>query len=387
MKSKGSKTVRRGILFGCIGVLLLSVSVFAAYGSASGYGKYKEAAIDLVTATDNATIRLESSVRFDGEEKINETAIYRVDGKNQSTHSKSIVNGGSADLNGEYFYSVIDGSVEEFRSDSDIYDVYSVDDDYGREGFFGSYGEGEKKLVKFGSLLADTVLGDLKNNVVLVGEKDGVKNYRLDVKGEQMPPLINAALDLASYGENSVGYTYYEDEEATLKAYYEKTYGEPLPEDVAAYINGDYDEYEEGSAEEAAYDRAWESYYKIYDEMEESYQKIIDEKDCFLYVNKDGSYEIYESYGEMAMAENLATDISDFFLSKTILDQVVFNAGLDENDALVTNDCTLTFTATDSTGKAHKIEYFLKLRVSDRGSTEVQRFDTGNRTMENLDEE
>ncbi len=385
MKSKGSKTVKRGILFGCIGVLLLSVSVFAAYGSASGYGKYKDAVIDLVTATDNATIRMEQVVRLDGEERINDTSIFRVDGKNQSIHSKSV----NDSWNEERFYSEIDGSAEEFYVENDFYSVYSVDDEYGGEGFFGGYGEGEKKLVKFGSLLADTVLGDLKNNVVLVGEKDGIKDYRLDVKAEQMPPLINAALDLANYNENSYAYTTYEDEEATVKAYYEKTYGEPLPEAAAAYINGDYDDFnfEEGSAEEKAYDEAWESYYEIFDEMESSYQKIIDENNCFLYVNKDGSYESYDSYSEMAVAENMATDVSDFFFRETILDNVISNFRLDENDDLVANDCSVTFTATDAEGKAHKIEYFLKLTVSDRGSTVVERFDTGGRTMENLDEE
>ncbi len=371
MKSKlFSKRMTRGIVCGLVGVLILSVSAFAAYGSTSGYGKYKDAVTNLVVNSDNMTIKASSSVSYDGDTPSKTAVVYKQDGKNSSTHEKSLSKGSEG--SDEYFYWVIDGTATSFSKNSDTYSQYPDESD----GTFLNMGKYSDKVVKFASLFADTVLGDLKNNVVLVGDEDGIRSYSLDVSAEQVPALINAGIDLVLTQENTGGYTTYEDQEATFAIYYEKIKGEKCPDDFFGIVNsGEYNEFR---------DEFRDVLDEVTQAMDEEYYKILEEQyngEGILYVKADGSYTAYPTYSEYAMENEYGTSDLEAYLGKNaVLDGVKFNFSLDEKDRLVSNDMTISLSSTDDKGKEHDIQCSFALKISDYGTTQVTPFDVGNRT-------
>lgn len=367
MKSKlFSKRMTRGIVCGLVGVLVLSVSAFAAYGSTSGYGKYKDAVTNLVVNSDNMTMKVSSDLSYDGDMPFKTVMVYKQDGKNSSTHEKDMSKGSEG--SDEYFYSVIDGTATSFFKDSDEYSQFPDESD----GTFLNMGKYSDKVVKFASLFADTVLGDLKNNVVLVGDEDGIRSYSLDVSAEQVPALINAGIDLVLTQENTSSYTTYEDHEATFALYYEKIKGEKCPDDFFDMANsGEHDE-------------LWDVMDEVTTAMDEEYNKILTEQyngEGILYVKSDGSYTVYPTYSEYVMENDYGTPNFEAYLGKNaVLDGVKFNFSLDEKDRLVSNDMTISFSSTDNKGKAHDLQCSFALKVSDYGTTQVTPFDVGNRT-------
>lgn len=367
MKSKlFSKRMTRGIVCGLVGVLVLSVSAFAAYGSTSGYGKYKDAVTNLVVNSDNMTIKMNGSLSYDGDTPYKTAVVYKYDGKNSSIHEKNMSKGSEG--SDEYFYSVIDGTATSFFENSDTYSQYPDEGDGG----FLDMGKYSDKVVKFASLFADTMLGDLKNNVVLVGDEDGIRSYSLDVSAEQVPALINAGIDLILTQENASGYTTYEDHEATFAIYYEKIKGEKCPDDFFDMANsGEHDE-------------LWDVHDEVTQAMDEEYYKILEEQyngEGILYVKADGSYTVYPTYSEYAMENDYGTpDLQAYLAKNAVLDGVKFNFSLDEKDRLVSNDMTVSFSSTDDKGKDHDIQCSFALKISDYGTTQVTPFDIGNRT-------
>ena len=367
MKSKlFSKRMTRGIVCGLVGVLVLSVSAFAAYGSTSGYGKYKDALTKLVLDTDNVTMKLSAGVSYDGDTPFKTAMVYKYDGKNFSRYEKTV---SSIDDNSdEWYYSVIDGTATQFWSDGDTYDEYPYE---GETSFF-DMGEYSDKMVKFLSVFADTVVGDLKNNVVLVNDEDGIRSYSLDVTADQVPALISAGLDLVLAQENTTNYVSYEDYDAGYAAYYEKTKGEALPE---GYFDTLYDE---NNTE------MWDEYDELTIAMDQEYNSVLQDQyngEGILYVKADGTYQHYATYSEYAVdAEYGTKDFAAYLGKNAVLSNVKFNFSLDEKDRLVSNDAVVTFSSTDPKGTEHEVKCSLSLKFSDYGTTVVTPFDTGDRT-------
>ena len=362
-----SKRMSRAIACGLVGVLLLSVSVFAAYGSASGYGKYKESVTSLITDTKNATMKLSQTITYDGEVTYKNVSITKMDGTNGSTHTKEVSKDKS--YNYENWYSSVNGQAIQFSAGDNYYNTW--DGDY----FANPFGESEysDKIVKFTSLLADTVLGDLKNNFVLVNSEKGFHTYSLDLTADQMPALVNAGLDLmlVSAGTNT-GYTIYEDSDSTLKDYYEKNHDEALPEDFFEKVNGS---------------DAPGSYYDIYDdtweEMNNYYDNLLEENydgNGIMYVKADGTYEMFDDYSVYCRTHEMyGNSITDYLGANAIMSKATMNVTFDDNNRIVENDGTVYFEQTDKDGTKHTLEYTLRLDIADYGTTKVTPFDTGDR--------
>lgn len=362
-----SKRMSRAIACGLVGVLLLSVSVFAAYGSASGYGKYKESVTSLITDTKNATMKLSQTITYDGEVAYKNVSITKMDGTNGSTHTKEVSKDKS--YNYENWYSSVNGQAIQFSAGDNYYNTWDGDS------FSNPFGESEysDKIVKFTSLLADTVLGDLKNNFVLVNSEKGFHTYSLDLTADQMPALVNAGLDLmlVSAGTNT-GYTMYEDSDSTLKDFYEKNHGEALPEDFFERVNGS---------------DAPGSYYDIYnetwEEMTEYYDNLLEENydgNGIMYVKADGTYEMFDDYSVYCRTYDMyGNSITDYLGVNAIMSKATMNVTLDDNNRITENDGTVYFEQTDKDGTKHTLEYTLRLDVADYGTTKVTPFDTGDR--------
>ena len=72
---------------------------------------------------------------------------------------------------------------------------------YGREGMFdGMYTDDEQdnetmgKIIRFVELAGDTLVGDLKNNIVYVSGDDDSASYEINLDAIQIPELANAGL-------------------------------------------------------------------------------------------------------------------------------------------------------------------------------------------------
>lgn len=361
-----SKRLTRGVVVGLIGVLVLSVSVFAAYGNSSGYGKYKTAITNLITEHSNFSIDMDQKIICDGKTMYSAKTTNLRDGKNGSEHSTEVFPNGEKD---EYFYSVVDGKAVDFYSDSHFYNVYDNTDYYAR----WDLGENSDKVVKFASILADTVVGDLKNNVVLVSEKDGVSTYELKVEPNQLPALISSGLDLLTAVNGDPGnFNIYEDNEATFTAYYEKVKGEPLPE---GYFDRIYnDDSEDGTAET-------KEYYELWEQMDQSYMDIAEDKEWIIYVHADGTYDCFENESELAQAgcDYYCTNFPSYLGANAVFNHLEFRFSLDDKDRIVDNEMILVFDSTDKKGKAHTLEWDLSMKISDYGTTVVKAFDPGDR--------
>ncbi len=359
------------LVFGLIGVLLLSVSAFAAYGSTSGYGKYKDAVKTLVTATDNVTCEMNAVLKYDGKVVTEYTTQGKLDGKNVYSHEISKTNG-KTDY--ESFSTTIKGVATSYNVDDTGYDQY--ESDYSNPLLFG---DESARLVNFAELLADTVLGDLKNNVVLVSSEEGVSSYKLELSAEQIPAIVNAGIALMTVSDNSnTGWVTYDDSDATYAAYYKETTGETLPE---GYFD---DLYEKGS------DAQWDQYNEVWSKMDAKYQDLLNEEyhnDVIINVKIDGSYSVYDSYD--AYAEECLTDsgsIEDYLNDNAVLTKMVCNFAVNDDQQLVSNDFTVTFDTTDTKGVSHQVEYLIKAKLSDYGKTVVSPLDVGDRTLRTYDE-
>lgn len=367
--SKTRKNPRRllsALVFGLIGVLLLSVSAFAAYGSTSGYGKYKDAVKTLVTNTDNVTGAMNAVLKYDGK-VVNEYTIQgKLDGKSTYSHELSKTNG---ETDYEMFSATIKGVTTSYNVDDSGYDQY--ESGYDNSPFFG---EASSKLVSFAELLADTVLGDLKNNVVLVSSADGVSNYKLELSAEQIPAIVNAAIALMTVSDNSnTGWVTYEDSDATYAGYYKGTAGESLPED---YFD---DLYENGS------DAQWDQYNEIWNKMDEKYQELLREEyhnNVIINVKADGSYTVYDSYDVYAEECLLGSgSIENYLNDNAALSKVVCNFAINGEQRLIANDFAVTFDTTDTKGVSHQVEFLIKVKLSDYGKTVISPLDVGGRTL------
>lgn len=373
MKMKtNSKRLTRAVAIGLAGVLVLSVSAFAAWGSSSGYGKYKDAVTKVFTETENVTIDADTSILYDDDVAFHGEIQYKIDGKNYASHEKSTPTVNTDEYGNEYFSTVIGTTETTFHTAQDYYyqnelSIESINNPLS----LGEYGD---KVIQFGKLCADTVLGDLKNNVVLVDKKGGVRNYTLDISGDQVPALINSGIDLVmtATGQNG-GYVAYEDSDKAFAAYYEKSTGTPLADDYFDVLYGD------DSTEDM-----WEEYNDIYEAMDKEYRDVLEKsgEKAMIYVAPDGSYKVYENYAAYARDTQYGTSNMDAYLdANAVLKNVKFDFALDENDRLVSNDLTITFDQTDAKGDAHKVSIVINVDFSDYGTTKVEPLDVGDRTL------
>lgn len=373
MKMKtNSRRLTRAVLIGLVGVLVLSVSAFAAWGSSSGYGKYKDAVTKIFTETDNVTIDADTSILYDGDVAFHGEYQMKIDGNDYAQYERSTLSDNTDEYGNEFQLTAIGNTETYFYTQEDWYGQYERDMNYADNPLsLGDYGD---KVVKFGKLCADTVLGDLKNNVVLVDDKNGIRSYSLEVTADQIPALINSGIDLVMTASGSSGgYVTFENTDDAFAFYYEKSKGKALPEGYFDNLYG------EDSSEEM-----WEEYNEIHSEMCAYYEEIrVKSGDgSVLYVKADGSYDVYEDYSSYAMSTEYGTSNMEAYLGKNaVLHKVKFDFSLDKEDRLVANDLSIIFSSTGNDGKGHTVELRLNVDFSDYGTTEVLPLDTGDRQL------
>jgi hypothetical protein len=383
------------------GVLVLAVSAAAAFGSVSGYSKAKDGVKTLLLSTDNVTIQGTGTLAVDGEATATVQVGWAMDGNNYSVHSFTQ----SGNQTEDTFDTMLNGVNTWYDAAQDYYHQY----DYGTSGAsarsntllgYDPDDEMSQRLVNFVEIATDTLVGDLKNNVVQIGSQDGVDLYQLSISQSQVPALVNAGLSLLAYA-SAEGGTYdiqYEDYDQSLIHYYETTTGTTLPDAVKGYITGDTDmgtlDLEDVYAEnEALIDQVYDVCYpddvdgEDVENWNDQYYDVLNAHDGgVVYVYADGSYDYYVDGQAFCLAHpETSMDYLEYYLGEDLsLDSVSCTFGVDQQNRLTQATFQADFTSSDSNGAHHKLTLSGEMTATDYGTTTVQPLDVGDRTQVDL---
>lgn len=365
------------------GVLILAVSATAAFGSVNGYTTYKEAVKKLALKTDNVTISGTVNLAMDGKELMTYQMDAAIDGANNSTHATATTAGVRVE---DTYHTMLNGVTTSFNADEKYYNTYSYENGESSSGtnLLGIENDDEmaNRMITFMEIAADTVVGDLKNNFVQVGEKDGNTLYQVNISKSQVPSLVNAGLSLMAYSvaeQENYGRVIYENMAATEIAYYEKTTGEALSEEFKQGYQGrgDDDWYEK-------HDAQLEKFNEVTSKLWEGHQAQLEKKGDvgILFVKADGSTEYYATGKAFATAhpEETAEEFSYYIGEDMSLEAVACTFGVDKNGNLTSNQISATFSTTEKDGTRHEMTMKGDVTLKNFGSTTVSPLDVGNRT-------
>ncbi len=365
------------------GVLILAVSATAAFGSVNGYTTYKEAVKKLALKTNNVTVSGNVNLTVDGKEVMTYQMDVALAGANNASHITAKADGVILE---EAYQTTLNGVSTRFNPAQDYYDTYEYATDAAPTNFLGIEEDDEmaNRMITFMEIAADTVVGDLKNNFVQVGEKDGSTLYQVNISKSQVPSLVNAGLSLMAYSvadQDNYGYIRWVDWDATQIANYEKVTGSAMSEELKGYYTGkgDIDEtwYEDHEDE---IKKADEITSKLYD----TYQAQLEKKGDVgvLYVKADGSTEYYATGKAFVQAhpEEGADDFSYYIGEDMSLETVSCTFGVDKSGNLTSNEISATFSTVEKDGTRHEITMKGDVSLKDYGTTTVSPLDVGNRT-------
>lgn len=377
---------KRSRITACLvaGVLILAVSATAAFGSVGGYSQYKTAVMALALEEKNFSAVGNASVKLGDQEILTYSVDYAQDGQNRYTHSTTVQEG----LTDEYYDGSLNGTGIWFHTKDKGYSKHEGATATETLMGFDKNDKTQQRIVSFLEISADTVVGELKNNFVQVGSKDGVDLYQVNIAQAQVPSLVNAGLSLfacavASDSGNAWGIQY-EDADATRFGYYEKVTGTPVPQEVKDYYKYGWTEedYEAYQDEIDAFDQA------IYGESAnwtDEYNHVLDAHNGgIVYVHADGTYDYYaDSFAYVEAHPEDGMNYLDRFIGDDMsLQNVDCTFGVDSKGNLTENHITVTFLTTDREGVAHTLVMEGQVNLTDYGTTTVTVPDVGNRTEE-----
>lgn len=333
-----------------LGALLLSGSALANYDNASGYTKLKNGMLNMMTV-ENFSVDANYSLKFNGTELDSMQTEYKYD-RNGSTsaYTKTLDSYGSSEMWTQDGFNI--------SHYNDTYSVHTAPS----KGFNDSYlsGTGEDKnttdkVVNFAELLCDTLVGDLKNNFVLVSAENGVSTYQIDLSKEQIPELIQSGLSVLFGTSSNSGYVTFDCDitnmtDAELEALSDEAYG------VLA---------------------------------EHNYVGVV----C---VMEDGTIEYYASESEYYHAAGTvdvdATSLNSLyslFADDPSISGVSCTVTLDSEGRLSYIKASGTLTGKDEDGKELNATLDLELSFYDYGTTSIEAFDKSllNFNWENADDD
>jgi len=337
------------------GVLILSGAAYANYDNAIGYSTLKNAAKSLLYEK-NFSADLEVSLDMNGtlmvDAVVNGKFALSPDGL-RSEDAYSLFSGSNTyDKKGNLVESFEDGT-REVAYDGSVYTQYS-----GQEWFERSYSgsplpsldndETAAKTVRFLELLADTMVGDLKNNFVLTKNDGNFKTYAVNLQREQIPELINAGLSMIFAQIN--------DSRSMSNA---------------SFVTSEYDTEDRTLAEarhaEVLHEEAWRL-------LEEKGHKGI------VKIERDGSFTYYPTYAEYRKS---FADSDDFDYDALLAgsDPYISHASciftIDEQGRLVDSTMKGTLSMKDEMGQVRSFTLTMKSRLYDYGTTVPDRLPKG----------
>ena len=368
-----------------IGMLVLTTSVYANYDNANGYTSYKAALKHLALETNNVTLDASVAFEIDGKEIMMEQVAQKITPNGKSTYSKSVEAP-------DYLYEVYtyeDGKYcIRYFPEENAY--YQWEDNYVSSSMENLIGvdmddKTTNKLARFMELGVDMLIGDLKNNVVLLSNDDGVREYSIDVATNQMPEIVNAGISLlfssVNYDYSERNFTTYDDWMVTFGNFWTEKMGTEFPEDL---YNGNLsdDELADVLAEYgyADYDEFWEECSEVEQEFWEKYDNIFYEEKGgkgVIVILEDGSYDYYESYYEYldANEEFSEANLYRMFGDEPVVQGAKMIVKINDNGELLYNYAEATLIGYDDEGNAHTATVKINLSASDYGTTVPDTFD------------
>ena len=372
-----------------VGMMVLTTSVYANYDNANGYSNYKSAVKNLMLQTNNVTADGKAEFYMDGERIAGAEMGAKFGDKAKSSYERVIHQDGSTSAE----YWTYDDGKNWVHYEADTNSYWTSPSSYdGRDNLFGIDPEDKttQKMIRFLELGADLVVGDLKNNVVLAGQKDGVKEYQIEVSRNQMPEIINAGLSLLFTSVNEYGGgggIYYENWREAYQNFCEEQYGEILPEDPYDN-NGDFDLSKTGYSTEEAYWEAYDKYQSAFDEYINGLYENCDEEEC-LYIRADGSYQYYDNYEEYVKDTAGGEDMLDgdnlYLLlgSDPYIESAKMTVKINDKGELLGNSLEVTLAGRSSSGEKHTVTFKGEATLRDYGTTEADAFDPTGKELQN----
>lgn len=350
------------------GLVILTTAVYANYDNAIGYANYKNAVKKLMVQ-DNFTADATVDLHVDGESMVKQSMSVKLEGPKK---------GSSVETSDSYknyrYYS--DGKMVNYWEDSNTYSTYETSSNVMQ--MLDADDETQQKAVRFAELLADTLVGDLKNSFVLVSDEDGIKEYNVSISGSQIPEVVNAGVSLmfssikVNYMERS-GWVDYENYEVLIKDVYKKETGKEL--------NWNTDDEEELNEMNEVVGKMGENYYQI---LQKKGEKGV------LFVNVDGTYTYYDSPQEFAKSDDSRNDVNEgslseydmiaLFGSDPYIESAKCNFKIDKNGNLISNDMEAVLAGIGDDGQKHTAAMIINATLSDFGTTVADTFDPTGKT-------
>lgn len=367
------------------GVCILAVSATAAFGSVNGYGNYKAAVKALALQTDNVSAKGTFAMTYDGKSVMNGQVDIACDGANQSSHILMT----DGETSTEEWNTTYNGVTTWFNSDDENYYTYETENEKSGHGLLNVSSDDElsNRIVNLMEMGADTVMGDLKNNVVQIGASDGIYTYQLDISNSQVPAIVNAGLSVLAYAASeSVTNTYYvdfEDYDQTAVQYYQDQTGKTLSQDFLDHYNGyvDDDSWWQDNAELEEFQEVSGQIYDFYYQELDEKMEAANSTSGILYVAADGTATFYadvESY-QQSKGETTIDGLETFIGKDLTLDNVHFTFSINKAGQLTANHMEATFTTVDQKGESHTVVLTGDADLFDYGSTVIQPLDVGDR--------
>lgn len=190
-----------------LGVTVFASAALASYNTSNGYEVGKNAIKGLLN-NENYTMNVNVKMSIDGNE-IASTDITELYDRNGDV---SLNRSEKSTTSKEYEYYMGASEYKSYKQDGDYISTYYFDDgeantsiykgsDYMGNGscdVMNDADEDEKettnKVIRFVELIGDTVVGDLKNNIVYVSGDDDRATYEISLDTMQIPEVVNAGL-------------------------------------------------------------------------------------------------------------------------------------------------------------------------------------------------
>lgn len=205
MKKKNRKI--RGLV--CIGVslMVLSMAVFANYDNAGGYAAIKDGVKNLLYA-DNYTVNMTMGASFDGMNvgvydgsvkvdknggvKMQYKMDYNTSWGYTSSYVKTMQDGYMLSEYAEQYAGGEPNTVTKYKIPSSMEQDFPMVASRDNEMF--------TKGVNLVEALCDTMVGDVKNNIVLAQTDGSNRTYSLNMTGEQLPSYVSAGFSFMCAG-------------------------------------------------------------------------------------------------------------------------------------------------------------------------------------------
>jgi hypothetical protein len=183
-----------------IGVIILTTAAAANFENANGYTAYKTALKNMLYQ-DNFSMNLTTDLIYNDATAFHTEHKYMFDKDGDVSEYNA-----NTETEGERTFSNENWLVKDPDPVDDQSDYLTVNKNDGTWNINRSYGrnrisefgrdETSQKAVRFVELLADTFVGDLKNNFVLTSDENGVKSYQIILSGNQLPEYVSAGISM-----------------------------------------------------------------------------------------------------------------------------------------------------------------------------------------------